>query len=47
VERMTNIMCDKAYLTCTCPDGSYFQKVIEKLAMYEELDEKGLIKREK
>ena len=45
MNRFTNILKDKAYLKCSCPDGEYFQKMIERLAEYEELDEKGLIKR--
>lgn len=45
MERFTNKMRDKAYLKCSCPDGDYFQKLIEKLAEYEDLEENGLIKR--
>ena len=44
-KRLTNILNDKAYLICSCPDGDYFQKLIDKLAMYEELDERGLVSR--
>lgn len=45
MERLTNRLNDKAYLKCSCPDGEYFQKLIDKLAEYEDLDDKGLIKR--
>lgn len=46
MERFTNILKNKAYLKCSCSDGDYFQRLIEKLAEYEDLDDKGLVKRE-
>ena len=42
-KRLTNAIKGKAYLICSCPDGDYFQKLIDKLAMYEELNERGLV----
>lgn len=45
MKRLTNKLNGKAYLICSCPDGEYFQQLIDKLAEYEELEEQGLIKR--
>lgn len=46
MERLTTKINEKICLKSNCFDGEYFQKLIEKLSEYEDLEEKGLIKRE-
>lgn len=36
--RLTNRLNDKAYLRGNCPDGEYFQNLIDKLAYYEDIE---------